>query len=140
VTAALESAGRRSAISRAYYAAFIVAHDFLDGIKVQVAQNPQSHVTVQHALNNSGDATLAILAAKLGTLHIERRAADYDPQKPACEKPGHAELLVALARQVVETLDQLSTGDSGVGFDPVVIRANILAWAKLTGKSVQEKL
>ena len=139
VTDALEPAARRSAISRAYYAAFLVALEFLDGIKVQVSQNPQSHVTVQHALNNSGDAALAALGTKLGTLHSERRAADYDPGKPACEKVGHAELLVTLARQVVEALDQLSAGVSVTPFDPVAAKTTILAWAKLTGKSVQEK-
>src|SRR4051812_31175554 len=74
----LDPAACRSAISRAYYAAFLVALEFLDRINVVVGRSPQAHVTVQHALNNSGSPALAAASTKLGTLHSERLAADYD--------------------------------------------------------------
>lgn len=68
LTPALDAAACRSAISRAYYAAFHVAHEFLDRIKVVVGQSSQAHVTVQHALNNSGDPNLVQVSSWLRTL------------------------------------------------------------------------
>ena len=68
----------RSAISRAYYATFLVAAAFLDRIGFAVQNSPAAHVAVQHALNNSGDAVLRRIGAKLDDLHRDRRRADYD--------------------------------------------------------------
>jgi uncharacterized protein (UPF0332 family) len=135
LSAALRPAACRSAISRAYYAAFLVAHEFLDHIKVKVARSPQTHVAVQHALNNSGHSTLAVMSSKLGTLHSERLAADYEAKKASTEQPGQAALMVAVATEVIDTLDQLTTGTGPVPFDAPAAAQAILKWASLTGKT-----
>ena len=74
LTPALDPAACRTVISRAYYAAFHVAHEFLNRIKVVIGQSPQTHVTVQHALNNSGDSALVQVSSQLRTLYVERLA------------------------------------------------------------------
>src|SRR5262245_14437134 len=132
---ALDPAACRSVISRAYYAAFHVAQEFLDQIKVVVGRSPQAHVTVQYALNNSGDATLVAVSSKLGKLQAERLAADYDLSRPGTERPAQAASMLTLAHEVIDQLDQLTAGTAGVPFDPVVAAAAILKWATVTGKS-----
>jgi len=132
LTPGLDAAASRTAISRAYYAAFHVAHEFLDRIKVVVGQSPQTHVTVQHALNNSGDATLAAASSQLRTLYTERLAADYDLARPTPEQPAHASAMLALATDVI---DRLAAGTATVPFDPVAAAAAILNWAAVTGKT-----
>jgi uncharacterized protein (UPF0332 family) len=135
LTPTLDAAACRSATSRAYYAAFHVAHEFLDRINVVVGQNPQTHVTVQHALNNSGDATLALVNSQLRTLFTDRLAADYDLAKPAPEQRALAAVTLALATDVIDQLDRLAAGSAGVPFDPVAAAAAILNWAAVTGKT-----
>jgi hypothetical protein len=140
LSAALQPVACRSAISRAYYAAFLIAHDFLDHIKVRVGHGPQTHVTVQHALNNSGHPTLALMSSKLGTLHSERLAADYDLVKSNPEKPAHATMMLSIAREVIENLDQLVSGAPAAAFDASAAAQAILKWAAVTGKAnVQPK-
>lgn len=135
LTPGLDAAASRTAISRAYYAAFHVAHEFLDRIKVVVGQSPQTHVTVQHALNNSVDATLAAASSQLRTLYTERLAADYDLARPTPEQPAHASAMLALATDVIDRLDRLAAGTATVPFDPVAAAAAILNWAAVTGKT-----
>src|SRR5438874_2357643 len=135
LTPALDPAACRSVISRAYYAAFHVALEFLDQIKVVVGQSPQTHVTVQHALNNCGHATLAAVSTTLRALHAERLAADYDLGWPTPEQPAQAVLMVGYAGNVIDQLDRLVAGTAGVPFDPVAVAAAILNWAAVTGKA-----
>ena len=135
LTPALEAAACRSAISRAYYAAFHVALEFLDHINVVVGQSPQAHVTVQHALNNSGDATLALVGNRLLPLYRERLAADYELAQPTPDQPARASAMLALATDVIDRLDGLLAGTAGVPFDPVAAAAAILNWAAVTGKT-----
>ena len=135
LTPALDPAACRSVISRAYYAAFHVAQEFLDQIKVVIGQSPQAHVTVQHALNNGGHATLAAVSTTLRALHAERLAADYDLAWPTPELPAQAALMLGYAGRVIDQLDRLAAGTAGVPFDPVAVAAAILNWASVTGKS-----
>src|SRR5262245_52679604 len=137
---ALQTAACRSAISRAYYAAFHVAHSFLDQIKIRVGHGPPTQFTVQHAMNNSGHPTLALMSSKLGTLHSERLAADYDLGKTNPEKPARASLIMAIAKEVIENLDQLVSGAPAATFDASAAAQAILKWAAVTGKTnVQPK-
>ena len=134
LTPAIDAAACRSVISRAYYAAFHVAHEFLDRINVVVGQSPQAHVTVQQALNNSGDPNLAQASSWLRTLYQARLAADYDLSRPITEQPVHAALMVSDARDVIDQLDRLAAGTAGVPFDPTAAAAAILNWAAVTRK------
>jgi uncharacterized protein (UPF0332 family) len=135
VVPAMDPAVCRSVISRAYYAAFLVAQEFLDHIRVVVNRSPQAHVTVQYALNNSGDPTLVAVSSKLGKLQSERLNADYDLARLSSERPTQATSTLALAHQVIDQLDRLTAGTAGVPFDPVAAAATILNWAAVTGKS-----
>jgi hypothetical protein len=116
-------------------AAFHVAHEFLDRIKVVVGQSPQTHVTVQHALNNSGDATLAAASSQPRAPYTERPAADYDSARPPPEQPARASATLALATDVIDRLDRLAAGTATVPFDPVAAAAAVLNWAAVTGKT-----
>lgn len=135
VVPALDPAVCRSVTSRAYYAAFLVAQEFLDRIKVVVSRSPQAHVTVQHALNNGGDPALAAVSTKLGKLHSERLKADYDLARPDPERPSQAMASLVLANAVIDQLDRLLAGTAGVPFDAVAAAAAILKWATIAGKS-----
>src|SRR5688572_23254735 len=126
LTPASDAAACRSAVSRAYYAVFHVANDFLDRIRVVVGQSPQAHVTVQHALNNSGDVTLRAVGSNLRALFAERLAADYDLAMSTPEQPAHALSMLAAANDVIDQLDRLAAGTAGVPFDPVAAAAAIL--------------
>ena len=68
----------RCAISRGYYAAYNVAVDFLDVIGFKMENVGSCHTAVQYAFNQCGNASLATVATKLGTLYEERRRADYE--------------------------------------------------------------
>jgi hypothetical protein len=132
---ALDPATCRSAISRAYYAAFLVALEFLDRINVVVSRSPQAHVTVQHALNNCGSPALTAASTKLGALHSERLAADYDLARPNPERPAQAVAMLTLAQEVIDRLDRLVAGTAAVRFDRAAAAAAILNWAAVTGKA-----
>jgi uncharacterized protein (UPF0332 family) len=97
----------RTAISRAYYAAFLVAAAYLDRIGFAVESSPAAHVAVQYALNNSGDATLRNVSSDLGKLHAKRRVADYEPKNAHPEQLPNAQEAVRLAADVIAWLDDV---------------------------------
>lgn len=97
----------RSAISRAYYAAFLVAAAYLDRIGFAVQNTPAAHVAVQYALNNGGDKTLRDIAADLDRLHGERRRADYAMADRNPETLEYAEEAVRVAASVIARLDEV---------------------------------
>lgn len=97
----------RSAISRAYYTAFLVASSYLDRIGFAVENTPAAHVAVQHALNNSGDGSLRGVASDLRDLSTERRRADYDMKDRSPEQASNAERIVNLAASAIARLDDV---------------------------------
>ena len=70
--------GFRSAISRAYYAAFLSAADFLAGMGVFLSRGPGKHTELLTILGNTGDAALLKARDALMTLRDDRNAADYN--------------------------------------------------------------
>jgi hypothetical protein len=119
----------RTAISRAYYASFLVAVDFLDAIGVVVTTSGQCHVAVQYAMNNSGHSNLIRVAATLGTLYSERRAADYELRNRRAERVAQAEASIQMAQAAIALLDQITSGTSASPFNPQAVAAAILGWA-----------
>ena len=97
----------RSAVSRAYYAAFLVAAAFLDRIGFAVENSPGAHVAVQYALNNSGDEPLRDVARDLSILHKDRRKADYEMKDARAEALANAELVVERAASAIARLDEV---------------------------------
>src|SRR5438105_1193140 len=72
----------RSAVSRAYYAAFHSALEFLRAVKIKA---PENHGAVWGALLCSLDTPIVSAGSDLGSLHGDRRKADYQLTNPAIE-------------------------------------------------------
>lgn len=99
-----EPAECRCAISRAYYAAYNVAADFLDRIGFATTNSHNCHQAVQYALNQSGNASLRDVSTYLNTLHTERRLADYEMRNPRPESAAHADQMVKLAATAIDSV------------------------------------
>jgi uncharacterized protein (UPF0332 family) len=101
-----EEADWRSAVSRAYYAAFHVGCELLAGLRFGVPQADRAHSFVYVRLNNCGDPAAVKAGATLFDLRRNRNRADYAirtrfPATMAVQAVGDAEL-------VIQTLDGLS--------------------------------
>lgn len=68
----------RSAISRAYYAAFHVAREFLTGLRFRVPAGEQAHAYLWLRLSNTGDPKNDVIGRLLRDLRGKRNIADYD--------------------------------------------------------------
>jgi uncharacterized protein (UPF0332 family) len=70
--------GFRSAVSRAYYAAFLTDVDFLAAMNISLLGGPGAHTELLNILGNTGDAALLSARDYLDTLRKQRNKADYD--------------------------------------------------------------
>lgn len=68
----------RSAVSRAYYAAFHVARELLQQCGFLVPRSERAHAYLWLRLANSGHLATATAGSKLNTLNGDRNRADYD--------------------------------------------------------------
>jgi uncharacterized protein (UPF0332 family) len=68
----------RSAVSRAYYAAFHVARDFMTSLGFVTPRAEAAHAFLWRRLGNCGLAPLALAGSRLNQLRGERNRADYD--------------------------------------------------------------
>lgn len=118
----------RTAVSRAYYATFLVAAAFLDRIGFAVENTHAAHSAVQRALNNSGDEVLRDVARYLDTLHKDRRKADYEMRNVWPEVPANAELVVDRAANAVAKLDDVR--DTAAPERLGAVAAAVSAWLK----------
>ena len=106
VTAAAQEARLRSAISRAYYAAFCLARDHLrHKEKHPVPTNGRAHAYVRNQFRNSSDRARKKLGHNLGRLHKDRKRADYDDSVPDLEKTTTSDII--LAQRVLHALANL---------------------------------
>jgi len=99
-----DEAAQRSAISRAYYAAFHRGRDFLDRKTPTVPRDGSAHVEVRNrlAVDSRG------VAQDLRRLHGWRKNADYDDICPFVIAT-QATTAVSLARRVVQDIDRLGS-------------------------------
>ncbi len=125
----------RSAAGRAYYAAFLTAHEFLFWTGVRVLKNAGCHTGVQYALNNSGHAILRQVATALNTLAEFRRAADYDMQDGDVGRVAQADHIVQSGRTAILLLDALRNPRSATPFDRAAVANSILAYAAQNGQA-----
>jgi uncharacterized protein (UPF0332 family) len=102
----------RSAISRAYYAAFLSCRERLESVGVDVPHNATGHNEVQRKLSRSGDPRYRKVASDLGNLQSQRLTADYDLSKAVVEKRENAQLWLATADRIVQTVAGLPTDAS----------------------------
>ncbi len=104
------AASSRAAISRAYYAAFNFALDFLTN-ELKLKEPPESgvHAYVIRLLNQSGERTLESASSALNTLREWRVVSDYDTKKyvikkPNAEDPKYAKLRCGEARIIIQQI------------------------------------
>ena len=68
----------RSAISRAYYAAFHAVRQFLEDLGFVVPRGEQAHGNLWLRLSNCGDHQLQIAGSRLSVLRGQRNRSDYE--------------------------------------------------------------
>jgi uncharacterized protein (UPF0332 family) len=96
----------RSAISRAYYAAFHVARELLEDLGFAVARGDRAHAYLWRRLTNSGSPPVGLAGSELNALRGDRNAADYELHRPVTQ--GMAVLQSQLAGQIIQALDAAS--------------------------------
>jgi uncharacterized protein (UPF0332 family) len=128
----------RSAISRAYYAAFHIAVNFLDEIGIKVTDSGDCHVVVQHGFNNSGEVDLVVAGSELRTLYTERKNADYKMGNPRAEAVSQAEMMTVLATKVVGNLRAIGVECGTNPAKRTALAVTMLQWATQSGQ--QKKL
>src|SRR4051794_4575096 len=102
-----DEARYRSIISRAYYAAFLLARDYCEYYTNLVIQhNGNDHTRVRDNFkNNRRDGKWVRIGLGLGVLLENRTFADY--YDPISNLPNLAELMLARAAYVIELLESL---------------------------------
>ncbi len=99
----------RSAVSRAYYAAFHVARDLLAALRFQVPRADRAHNYLYVRLNNSGVPPVQQAANLLQELRNRRNRADYD-LGPAVPRQAATDA-IAFAESILQTLDALTPAE-----------------------------
>jgi uncharacterized protein (UPF0332 family) len=93
----------RSAVSRAYYAAFHVARSLLSDLRFVVPRADRAHQYLVFRLCNSGEASVEQAGRNLETLRRLRNRADYDDAPPVTKAQAGA--AVQLSKDIISVLD-----------------------------------
>lgn len=101
----MRPAASRAAISRAYYAAYHVAHGFLQTLDCPIDRGGREHRDIRAWLNASGVHDLAYAAKVLGDLHEMRILADYGIESPDIEASGTVAQALDQAEEIIAILD-----------------------------------
>ena len=109
VVARTGEADWRTAVGRAYYAAFHAARDFLSGLGFQVPPDERAHKYLSFRLINCGHTDGSTAGLILERLRKLRTIADYNLQV-AVSQPQAIDS-IRLAGDVFALLDGLSTAD-----------------------------
>jgi uncharacterized protein (UPF0332 family) len=99
------AAHRRSALSRAYYAAYHTAYELLSALGIALPRDHRGHERVRQCLQYSDDASLNQAGAVLRRLQTVRVKADYHLRDPHPEHPRTVELYLSQARRCIALLD-----------------------------------
>lgn len=97
----------RSAVSRAYYAAFHVACQLLRGCGFTVPQTEKAHAYAWRRLANCGHAEIQAAGTELNDLRGMRNWADYELDRPLTHPNAANQVLSASA--VIRLLESLPT-------------------------------
>jgi uncharacterized protein (UPF0332 family) len=95
----------RSAVSRAYYAAFHVARELLEGLGFQVPQADRAHKYLVFRLCNCGDAGIQQTGYDLDRLRRNRNQADYELGAAISQNTAAARVL--LAERIIRVIDTI---------------------------------
>jgi uncharacterized protein (UPF0332 family) len=93
----------RTAISRAYYAAFHIARRWFADLNFTVPRADRAHQYLVFRLSNSGESAVEQAGRDLETLRRLRNRADYD-EAPSLMQP-QAAAAVQIAEGVIQVLD-----------------------------------
>ncbi len=93
----------RSAVSRAYYAAFHTARLLLRDLGFRTPRADQAHAYLWLRLSNCGDPQIQVAGQRLRDLRSERNRADYDIDIPLSQVA--AAVQVRIAEQLIQLLD-----------------------------------
>jgi hypothetical protein len=97
----------RTSISRAYYAAYLVAVDALTHIGVVPHAGPGGHSEVANRLIASGDDAVVDGGRALSDLHTRRIHADYRMARTDVETRTSAQSACEIAQDVIRELESL---------------------------------
>jgi uncharacterized protein (UPF0332 family) len=117
----------RSAVSRAYYAAFHHAAEYLGDLGFTLTEKGSCHKSLQFAHKTSGHTWVVILGAHLDTLYTERLSADYDLAVPRTESIAQAETVLGTAKQVITIIGNARAGSLKPPIDTPKVTATIAA-------------
>jgi uncharacterized protein (UPF0332 family) len=103
LAAGVNEADWRTAVSRAYYAAFHVARRLFTDLNFTVPRADRAHQYLVFRLGNSGESAVEQAGRDLDTLRRLRNRADYD-EAPALTQ-SQAAAAVRMAEGIVQRLD-----------------------------------
>jgi hypothetical protein len=112
----------RTAISRAYYAAYNGAVSFLDVVGLSSGPSHEGHRHLRDVLDNSGSDDLKRVSKLLDNLQTERKLADYNLNVRRPEILRQAEAVLRNAEDVFKLLDQVRSNTAALG--PIATAVN----------------
>jgi uncharacterized protein (UPF0332 family) len=98
----------RSAVSRAYYAAFHVGRDSLEQTGFTAPRADRAHAFVFLRLSNASDLELVDAGQRLNQMRSWRNKADYDPRRKFNQTD--AERAVMEANDIIAAIDSAMNG------------------------------
>jgi uncharacterized protein (UPF0332 family) len=93
----------RSAVSRAYYAAFHVARQLMEDLGFDVPRADRAHAHLWLRLSNCGDPVVQDAGRRLNDQRRQRNQADYDMHFTLTRATAVGQ--VQIAEQIIQTLD-----------------------------------
>ena len=100
----------RTAISRAYYAAYNVGVELLEGMGCAISKSAAGHEQLSSNFNNSEDLELSKISTQLNDLRSKRNIADYRLERTEIENQKNSQAIVMQAEKMIEFLDRSITG------------------------------
>lgn len=115
----------RTAINRAYYAAYNTAVEFLTEVGCSLPSTAESHSRVREALAHAQSPPLRNCQHRLGELYAWRERADYRMGDSWPENPLHAGVAVQTAERIIRDIGSIKTLSDA---DRLKVAATILNW------------
>jgi len=97
----------RSAVSRAYYAAFHVARELLEDMGFAVPRADRAHAYLWRHLSNCGDPNVQAAGHQLNDLRGDRNEADYDLGLSLARKVANGQ--VRAAQKIIDIFQAAGT-------------------------------
>lgn len=124
------AADSRTAISRAYFAAYNVGASFVESFALKLPQTKDAHRMLVDCLSNTADAQITPISQQLSDLAGVRVEADYRMANTRVERSQTAKLWIERAKRIIAILDEALS-------DPARcprIHGEITKWSMTTGR------